>query len=202
MLEAKDLSAGYRGKPLFKGLSLCLRRGEMVGLRGPSGSGKTTLGRILAGLHPPASGAVRLNGKPLPSRGAAPVQYLAQTPLAGMNPRWRIGRVLAEGQPPEPRHLADFGIAPDWLDRFTHELSGGQLQRISLLRALSVGPEFLIADEITASLDLISQAAIWQRLVALSAQSGLGLLVISHDDALLRALGVSQIIELAAQGAP
>ncbi|WP_108259410.1 ATP-binding cassette domain-containing protein [Mangrovicoccus ximenensis] len=102
-----------------------------------------------------------------------------------MNPRWRTGRILAEGGAADPGTMRDFGVAPDWLERYPHELSGGQLQRISILRALAVRPRYLIADEITAPLDAVSQAQIWQLLRRRAAGDGIGILAISHDAALL-----------------
>ncbi|MGN0933460.1 ABC transporter ATP-binding protein [Falsigemmobacter intermedius] len=185
MLEARNLAAGFAGKPLFQGLTLSLSRGEIHGLSGRSGAGKTTLGRALAGLHPLAGGEVRLNGAALPVRGCLPVQYLHQNPILAMNPRWRIARILAEAGPVPEAQRETFGIAEEWLQRYPHELSGGQLQRVSVLRALAADPAFLIADEITASLDQIWQAQIWQLLSAISRSRNIGILAISHDAALL-----------------
>jgi len=196
MLEARNLAAGFQRKPLFEGLNLRLPKGAILGLAGPSGSGKTTLGRTLAGLHPPLRGEVTLDGKPLPRRGCLPVQYLHQNPLLAMNPRWRIGKVLSEAAPVTPAQLPAFGIDPDWLGRFPHELSGGQLQRVSILRALAARPSCLIADEITASLDQISQAQIWQLLAGLCQSAGIGILAISHDAALLSRIATAGEIAL------
>lgn len=188
MLEGVDLAGGYDGRAVFRGVSLRLAPGQILGLEGPSGQGKTTLGRLLAGLQPPLQGAVLLDAAPLPRRGACPVQYLPQHPLGSMNPRWRIRRILAEAAPPGPQDLAAVGVDPAWLERFPHELSGGQLHRVSLLRALLVRPRYLIADEITASLDQLSQAEIWRVLQDLARDRGIGILAISHDTALLRAV--------------
>ena len=184
MLEGRDLCAGF-GAPLFRDVTLHLPPGGILGLHGPSGAGKTTLGRVLAGLHRPRRGTVWADGAPLPREGPQPVQYLHQAPLLAMNPRWRIGRILSEAAAPDPLHARRLGIGADWSSRFPHELSGGQLQRISILRALSARPRYLIADEITASLDAISQRRFWAVLSDIAVQDGIGILAISHDRALL-----------------
>ncbi|MFD1384198.1 ABC transporter ATP-binding protein [Rhodanobacter aciditrophus] len=194
MLEAVNLSAGF-DHPLFENVSLRLQSGEFVGVYGPSGAGKTTFGRTLAGLHKPATGVVNVDGRTVPSKGFHPVQYLHQNPQLAMNPRWRVEQIVSEAMVPS-RELADcIGVASDWLKRYPHELSGGQLQRVSVLRALSGKPRFLIADEISASLDPISQAQLWQTLKRIAEQESIGVLVISHDKALLTRV-CSSIIQI------
>jgi ABC-type dipeptide/oligopeptide/nickel transport system ATPase subunit len=187
MLEARDLVFGHgRRAPLvLDGVGLTIRPGEILGLSGPSGCGKTTLGRLLAGHLRPHSGSVHADGSPLPASGFRPVQLLPQTPLLAMNPRWRIGRILTEAWKPSEADRAGFGISADWLDRYPHELSGGQLQRVSILRSLAPGTRYLVADEITGALDAIGQAEIWTLLQAVTRQRAIGVLAISHDRALL-----------------
>ncbi|RIY02659.1 ATP-binding cassette domain-containing protein [Aureimonas flava] len=186
MLEALALGHAYApGVPALREVSIRVAPGEVVGLSGPSGIGKTTLGRLLAGRLRPQAGSVRLDGQPLPERGFRPVQYLAQHPVLDMNPRWRVARVLAEAGRPDPALAARLGIDPAWEGRYPHELSGGQLQRVSLVRALGPRTRFLVADEISAPLDAIAQADLWRLLLALCAERGLGILAISHDAALL-----------------
>lgn len=181
MLDGIDLVLGHG---IRASVTLRLAPGCIHGLFGPSGVGKTTLGRALAGLHRPIGGIVRLDDAPLPTRGVQPVQYLAQDSLAAMNPRWTIARILAEGAPPDPDTARRVGIGAELADRYPHQLSGGELQRVAILRALTARPRFLIADEITSALDPVSQARIWHMLRDL-AQGGIGILAISHDAPLL-----------------
>ncbi|MFS3128749.1 ABC transporter ATP-binding protein [Nocardioides sp. Bht2] len=199
-LRAEALSFRYRrrGPWVLREASLSLAGDEVVGLRGPSGSGKSTLARLLAGLLTPVEGAVAVDGV-VAGRGH-PVQLVMQHAVTAMNPRWRISEILAE--PRSGRDLAELTPAlvdPAWLDRFPHEVSGGQLQRINLARALLADPAFIVADEITASLDPITQARIWQLLLAQALERGIGVLVISHDDALLKVL-CDRVLDIADLG--
>lgn len=186
MLTLEDVWFAHPGGHwLLRGASLAVGPGEVVGLVGPSGCGKTTLGRIACGIVRPSRGRVVVDGADLASyrRGPRPVQLVAQDPFAAMNPRWRIGQVLAEAGPPGK---AEPGLVEQtWLDRFPHEISGGELQRVSLARALLASPRFLVDDEISASLDPLTQAALWRDLLAVTAERGVGMLVVSHDAPLL-----------------
>ncbi|WP_224749998.1 ABC transporter ATP-binding protein [Halomonas sp. ML-15] len=194
MLEARDITLGYRpGDSVLRGVSLRLAAGEWVGLSGASGSGKSTLGRLLAGHHTPRRGSLRLDAAPLPPHGLHPVQWLPQVPELAVNPRWRIGRILAEAWTPDAALRRRFGIADDWLERYPHELSGGELQRVAVLRSLAPGVRYLIADEISSMLDAITQAELWQTLAEIAEQRDLGVLVIGHDQALLKRLCQHQL---------
>ncbi|WP_192895622.1 ABC transporter ATP-binding protein [Arsenicitalea aurantiaca] len=189
MLEARALGFAHpEGPPLFTDATLAIAPGEIVGLHGPSGIGKSTLGRLLSGHLAPGWGAVLLDGAPLRMAGFCPVQYLGQSPMHMVNPRWRVGAILSEASAPEPKTLAALGIAEGWSARYPHELSGGQLQRVAIARALAPGLRFLVADEISTMLDAITQAEIWAFLTRLAAERGIGILAISHDRALLEAV--------------
>ncbi len=187
LLDGAGLSFRYRRRdPLVvRDATIHLAQGEIVGLRGPSGCGKTTLGRLLAGLLVPERGTVTVGGIALPSRGASPVQLVFQHPELAVNPRWRLGRILAEAGGPDQALLDELSIAGGWLDRYPNELSGGELQRIAVARALLARPRFVVADEISAMLDPITQAQLWQVLVRRARAGEIGILAISHDDALL-----------------
>ncbi|MCI5149310.1 MAG: ATP-binding cassette domain-containing protein [Candidatus Electrothrix sp. MAN1_4] len=186
MLEATQLSFAYNGgSPLFTNLNLTIQPGEVTGLIAPSGSGKTTLAKVLSGHLPMQGGEIRLNRNPIPRKSFHPVQLINQHPEQGFNPRWTLGRSLAESFAPSSSLLAQLGIKASWLNRYPHELSGGELQRFAIARALHPQTAFLIADEITAMLDAISQARIWQVLLNMVEERELGMLAISHNPQLL-----------------
>lgn len=193
MLSAEGVRVRYRGGPwVLDRVDLEVAPGQVLGLAGPSGVGKSTLARALSGLLVPDEGAVSVDGVPVRLRRGAPlpVQLVLQHPARAMNPRWRVRDVLgevggrvrgAEDLDPTSTELVEAA----WLDRFPHELSGGQLQRVNLARTLRAEPRYLVADEITASLDAITQARLWELLLGTVADRHLGMLVVSHDDELL-----------------
>lgn len=188
-LEGKGLSFRYRrGQWLFRGFDIRIHPGEIVGLTGPSGCGKTSLARLLAGYAKPLSGHVRVDGSPLPRSGFFPVQLIFQHPEKAVNPRWNIRQILKEGGAAEDSVLASLGIERAWLDRRPKELSGGELQRVCIARALGPKTRYLIADEMTAMLDAITQAQIWHAVLDIAKARRLGILVISHDEPLLEKL--------------
>ncbi|MBP5979012.1 MAG: ATP-binding cassette domain-containing protein [Halomonas sp.] len=189
MLEACQISLAFKAQPLLlKSLSMGVNAGEWVGLSGDSGAGKSTLGQLLAGYYAPRSGRIVVDGEKLPARGLKPVQWLPQSPELAVNPRWRVGRVLNEAWSPPDTLCRAFGIKPDWLKRLPGTLSGGELQRICVLRALAPGVRYLIADEISTMLDPITQVELWQALKDEAQTRKLGVLVISHDKALIKRL--------------
>ncbi|WP_404377135.1 ABC transporter ATP-binding protein [Vreelandella aquamarina] len=189
MLEAHGLSFyAPSGAPLLEDISLRLAPGEWLGLSGDSGAGKSTLGKLLAGQLTPCQGSVRVDGLPLPPRGLRPVQWLPQSPELAVNPRWRVGKILKEAWTPPDALMKAFGIEPGWLKRFPSALSGGELQRVCVLRALAPSVRYVVADEISTMLDPITQLRLWQALKAHAERHHLGVIVISHDLALLNRL--------------
>lgn len=181
-LEAKNVCFSYGDKKaVLKDVSLSLAQGERVGITGPSGYGKSTLSKLLAGYLQPQSGKVLLDGKPLPKKGVCPVQLIYQHPEKAINPRWRMSRVLEESGALNEDLLARIGIERQWLTRFPRELSGGELQRFCVARSLFGGTRFLIADEMSTMLDVITQAQLWNVVLEEAESRGLGLLVVTHN---------------------
>lgn len=187
-LEARNLSFryDYGNRQILNNLSMSLSSTERLGLIAPSGFGKTTFCKILSGYEIPDSGEVLLDGKPLSSwKGYCPVQMIWQHPELSVNPRWKMGKILEEGDQLEQRMIDGLGIEPDWLNRYPSELSGGELQRFCIARALGQGTRFLLADEISTMLDLITQSQLWNFLLREVKNREIGLMAVSHSEALL-----------------
>ena len=188
-LEAKNLTFRYPhggSAPVLDGVSLTLRSGERLGLSAPSGRGKTTLCKLLAGWEKPASGQALLEGVPVSQyRGFCPVQLLWQHPEEGVDPLRTLRSTLYEAGPVDRRVIEGLGIQDSWLERYPAELSGGELQRVSVARALGPELRFLLCDEASAMLDLITQVRLWRFLLDQGEERGLGMLIVSHDAALL-----------------
>ena len=189
-LEAKNVSFRYSRKEpwVLQRCNLSVERGQRLALFAPSGYGKTTLARLLAGYLSPTEGQILLDGAPLPLSGVCPVQLIFQHPEKAINPRWRLRRVLEEAGILREDILDAFGIERPWLDRFPRELSGGELQRFCVARALGPATRFLLCDELSAMLDLITQAQIWSFLLEEAERRDLGLLIVSHSALLLERL--------------
>ena len=185
------------------GVSFDIWRGETLGLVGESGCGKTTTGRAVARLIESTEGEVRFDGIDVGSldrkglralRGR--MQFVFQDPYASLNPRMSVGAMLVEalavhglGQP-DPRAraidlLEKVGMSADHIDRYPHEFSGGQRQRLGIARALSVEPEFLVLDEPVSALDVSVRAQVINLLEDLQHDLGLTYLFIAHDLALV-----------------
>lgn len=189
-LEAKHISFRYRKKgTVLENVSLTVEPGERVGLAGPSGRGKTTLCKLLAGYQRPAKGQVLLDGRPLGEyRGLCPVQMIWQHPELVVDPLRTLGATLAEGWAVEDRVLEGLHIESGWMRRYPSELSGGELQRFCVARALGPETRYLLCDELSAMLDLITQAQLWQFLLHEAERRDLGLLIVSHSPPLLERL--------------
>lgn len=179
------------GDMLFSNIDLTVNPGERVAISAPSGTGKTTLCRILAGYLRPSHGTVEIDGANIESFAGRPmpVQLLWQQPELAFDPRARVSRSLedagAVSKQSLERLLDRFDAKASWLNRYPHELSGGELMRLSMVRALLVDPAYLIADEATAMLDAVTQAQLMGEMVRLT-EEGLGLIFVSHSPSLVR----------------
>lgn len=179
------------GDMLFSNIDLTVNPGERVAISAPSGTGKTTLCRILAGYLRPSQGTVEIDGANIESFAGRPmpVQLLWQQPELAFDPRARVFRSLedagAVSKQSLERLLDRFDAKASWLNRYSHELSGGELMRLSMVRALLVDPAYLIADEATAMLDAVTQAQLMGEMVRLT-EEGLGLIFVSHSPSLVR----------------
>ncbi len=203
-MTARPLMGAAPRIEVLKGLSFSIPRGEVVGIVGGSGSGKSTLGRALVRLLQPSGGRVLFDGTDithLTESGLRPLrrrfQMIFQDPMSSLNPRHRVGTLIAE-----PLRLHRFDAIPDrvaraldhvglpagFAARFPHELSGGQRQRVGIARAIALEPDFILADEIVSGLDVSSQAQVLNLLERLVRDLGLTLAFISHDLSVIRRL--------------
>lgn len=196
-LEARKVSFRYHTRQswILQDLDFGVEQGERVGLLAPSGYGKTTLAMLLAGYLKPSKGEILLDGMPMQSRGVFPVQLICQHPEYAVNPRWRLRRVLEESGQMQKDMLDSIGIEREWLDRFPRELSGGELQRFCVARALMSSPSFLICDEISTMLDVVTQAQIWNRICDEADSRNMGIVVITHNPSLAERI-CSRIFDL------
>jgi len=195
-LEIKNVSYQYgkNDRKILEDFSLTVEAHERVGLIAPSGYGKTTLCKLLSGYLKPDRGEILLDGKPLSSyKGYCPVQMIWQQPELAVNPRLRMREVLREGDEVEERIVRELGIEEDWMNRFPAELSGGELQRFCIARALGKRTRFLLADEISTMLDLITQSQIWSFLLKEVEHRQIGLLAVSHNQPLMDRVCTRQV---------
>ena len=186
-------------------VSITVKKGETYGLVGESGCGKSTMGRLIAGLERPSGGAIELDGRDLATlRGRdavtihRDVQMMFQDSYAAMDPRMRIDQILAEPMSIQKtgnaRQIAErimeiieqVGLTEEILDRYPHEFSGGQLQRIGFARSLTLAPDLIVADEPVSALDVSVQAQVLNLMKDLQAELGLSYLFISHDLAVVQ----------------
>lgn len=187
-------------------VSFSINKGETLALVGESGSGKSTIAKMLVGLLRPTSGSILFDDKPLLTEHSEAMQQLRrrfqmifQSPYASMNPRWRVGDIIAEPilalaesqERRQLRHRVDelltqVGLSSADATKFPHEFSGGQRQRIAIARALSAQPEFIVCDEPTSALDVSVQAQILNLMRDLQDELDLTYLFISHDLSVVR----------------
>ena len=198
-LEAEHLYFRYDKKQpwILEDCSIKLNRGERLAVFAPSGYGKSTLALLLAGYLRPEKGRILLDEKPLPDKGICPVQLIYQHPEKAINPRWRLRQVLEESGKLNEEVLNAFGIEKAWLDRFPRELSGGELQRFCVARALMSGAQYLICDEISTMLDVITQAQIWNVVLKEAEKQNMGILAVTHNRHLAERIA-ERIVDLTA----
>ena len=208
VISATDVNAFYQSNEVLHGVSATLCEHRCLALVGESGSGKTTLARCIAGLHPfKIEGSIAFNGKTLAreSRGRTraerqAIQYIFQSPYSSLNPRKTIRQLLAQpigiffkldrDQIEERmiKVLDQVALDSSLLNRYPEQLSGGERQRIAIARALAAEPTVLICDEVTSWLDVSVQAAIIELLAQLQAETGVSMLFVTHNLALIRSV--------------
>lgn len=185
-------------------ISLTVEQGETLGIVGESGCGKSTLARMLVGLLPPTTGQIEIDGAALdtgdPARFGKRIQYVFQDPISSLNPRKTIRQIMeaplkhlhhmgrAESAARIAEIFASVNLREEFLDRYPHEFSGGQAQRIGIARALAADASILILDEPVSALDVSVQAQVLNLLADLKTRLGLTYLFISHDLAVVEAV--------------
>ncbi len=207
LIEVKGLSKDYNHLKILRGITISMRENETLGLFGISGSGKTTLGRNLVLLEKPDCGEILFQGKDLLKMNKKEVslirpklQMIFQHPETSLNPKMKamesiaepliihknLGRAEIRGE--MKRLMGLVGLRPEHLERYPHQLSGGEIQRAVLARIISLEPEFIVADEPTSMLDASVQAQILRLMMKLQNDTGVTYLFISHDLDVLRAV--------------
>ena len=201
LVEVENLRKRYgrAASYVIDGVSFSIGQGETIGIMGESGSGKSTIGQILAGLYPATEGSIRFRGTqlkfPYKKEVRSKIQILFQHPEVSFNPRMKLKESLREPYLLKKRlyeeseflkYMERFGIYREHVGRYPVELSGGELQRMALARAMLMEPECLILDEPTSMLDMVSQAQMIRLLEQLQTETGVAYLFISHDRELCR----------------
>lgn len=195
MLEVQDITFSYQknGNQILEHVNLSVGPEERLGILAPSGYGKTTLLKIISGYISPDAGRILVDGELLPQKGYCPVQMIFQHPEQAVSPRLRMREVLKEGDGISKELIEGLGIEEDWKNRFPQELSGGELQRFCIARALGKGTKYLLCDEITTMLDFITQGQIWNFLIEETKRRGIGMVIVSHSQPLLDHVCTRQI---------
>ncbi|WP_372467732.1 ABC transporter ATP-binding protein [Microbacterium maritypicum] len=206
VLDAQDVVVRYPGNPpviAVNGVSIRVAAGETVALVGESGSGKSSLARAVVGIEKTAGGTVLFRDEPVAPLGIrrrpaamTGIQMVFQDPATSLNPRRRVGDQIADGIATARARGAEGSTVDEWLERvglpttvstrFPHQFSGGQKQRIAIARALAARPSLLVADEPISALDASTQTSVAGLMRDLVAESGAGMLFISHDLAVVR----------------
>lgn len=199
--ERQDKIFGHTKQQILFDVSVEVKKGTCLGILGESGSGKSTMGRVLCGLMKPDSGNVLINDVPVyaSKSGRRELQnklsIVFQDYTTSANPRFRVRDILKEGlyvrqrkeqirldQEKEINRLLELvGLSPDFAERFPHELSGGQLQRVCIARAIACNPEIILFDEAISSLDAHTQVQIMDLLLELKEKLSLTYIFITHD---------------------
>lgn len=199
--ERQDKIFGHTKQQILFDVSVEVKKGTCLGILGESGSGKSTMGRVLCGLLKPDSGNVLINDIPVyaSKSGRRELQnklsIVFQDYTTSANPRFRVRDILKEGlyvrqrkermrldQEKETNKLLELvGLSPDFAERFPHELSGGQLQRVCIARAIACNPEIILFDEAISSLDAHTQVQIMDLLLELKEKLSLTYIFITHD---------------------
>jgi peptide/nickel transport system ATP-binding protein len=217
LLEVRGLRKSYRrggrATAAVDDVSFAIAAGETLALAGPSGSGKSTVARLVLRLVAADSGAIRFEGEDwLALRGAtlrarrARLQMVFQDPLAALNPRATVARVLDDPlrihklapRAERPRRIAELlervGLAPELASRAIHEISGGQRQRVAIARAIASEPSLVILDEAVSALDVSVRGRILELLLSLQRERNIAYLFIAHDLGLVRAFAHRVVI--------
>ncbi len=182
LLYGENLSFSYEcGKKLFENINIKIDNTQKTALFAPSGYGKSTLAKVLSGYEKSDTGLVTFDKKPLPKKGFCPVQLIFQHPEKSVNPKWTIKKILFEGGNFDMAMLEKLEIPLAYLERYPFEISGGELQRVCIARAMNEKTKFIIADEITTMLDTITQAKIWNFVTEEVEKRKIGLLLITHN---------------------
>ena len=210
LFNIKNLTKHYTiSKGLFKepttikavnGINFDVKRGEILSIVGESGCGKSTTAKLIMGIEELTSGDIIFEGKNLKDftktdwgEYRKKVQIIFQDPYSSLNPRWKVGKIIAEPlklnttlSDKEIRHrvyelMQKVGLQREWYERYPHQFSGGQRQRIGIARALALNPEVIVCDEPVSALDVSIQAQVLNLLLDLQEEFGLTYIFISHD---------------------